>query len=132
MRRDAAALYDWGEWKLAELSHNPYPDTNILHRYRFEGEIQSTPGRDRILCFDPSDRYMRGKQHIIQIEHEWHQLTPRPKECILGKYGITQLVKDDGKTYTAREVAQIMSISVEAFNMNVSRGRKKIMKNIDL
>lgn len=132
MRRDASALYDWGEWKTLELTHNPYPDSNILQRYRFEGEIQSAPGRDRILCFDPKESYMRGKRHVIQIEHAWHQLPPRPKECILGKYGVTQLVKEDGKTYTAKEVAQIMGLSVPAFNMNVSRGRKKIIENIEL
>ena len=132
MRKDAAALYEWGEWKTLELNHNPYPAENILQRYRIEGEIQSSPGRDRILCFDAKESHMRGKGYIHQIEAEWLKLTTRPKECIFGKYVVTQLVRDDGRAYTAKEVAQIMRISVETFNIAVSRGRKKIMENIQL
>lgn len=132
MRKDAAALYTWGEWKTLELSHNPYPSENILQRYRIEGEIQSAPGRDRILCFDAKESHMRGKGFVHEIQSEWLKLPTRQKECVFGKYVVTQMVKGDGRAYTGKEVAQIMGVSVETFNVSVSRGRKKIFENIEL
>lgn len=128
MKKIAAALYSWGEYKIQEIEHNPYPDTNILYRYGVEGEVQGTPSRDKVLCFDPQKQ----PKYIIDINSAWRQLSEKQRECVFGKYVVTQMVDEDGRPYTANQVASLMNISVDTFNRNVSRGRREIDLKVKL
>lgn len=122
MKKITSALYEWGGYKVQEIEHNAYPDTNILHRYSIEGDVQGEKSRDKILCYDPD----RQPKYIIDINAAWRQLNKRTRECVFGKYVVTQLVDDNGVPYTAHQVARLMRISVDSFNRHVSRGRQAI------
>ena len=132
MRRDTAVLYEWGEGMIYDINYNAFSDENILHRWRFEGEIQTAPARDRILCYDPPEGRMKDKGYIIDVHRAWIKLTPKPKECIFGKYVMTQILKDDGNPYTAKEDAKIMQMKFDTFIRNVSRGRTAINSKVKL
>ena len=129
MKTITGAMKEWGKDKLEELNYNPYSETNILERIRWETNIQRSPPRDKILCYDPK----RKKGHINDINREWKKLPKRTRECILGKYVIaTHVVREDGKVYTAREVAHSMEMSLDRFNEIVSRGVRRINSKVGL
>jgi hypothetical protein len=128
MKKITAALNERGDLEIEALGHNPYSDTNILHRYRFEGQIQSSPSRDRVLCFDPK----KCPGYINEIRRAWKRLSKRQRECLYGKYVIARMVKEDGNNRTAREVAISMRMSLDAFNQNVSRARRSITWQVRL
>jgi len=129
VKRITGAMKEWGRDKLEELNYNPYSDTNILERYRWEGNIQRSPPRDKILCYDPKGR----KGYVNDINRAWKKLPKRTKECIIGKFVIaTHVVRDDGKVYTAREVANNMEMSLSRFNEIVSRGVRRINSEVGL
>lgn len=127
MKKISAALYAWGEWKIKELSHNPYSDTNILYRYAREGDIQTMPARDKILCYDGDV-----SAYIHSINRAWLSLPDRQKNCVFGKYSYTWVLKDDGNPRTAREVAMMADISYDTFKQNVSYGVKAIDGRVEL
>lgn len=122
------ALQAWGDDEIEALLHNPYATTNILHRYRFEGQVQSGPSRDKILCHDP--RHRAG--YINEIRVAWKTLSKRQRECLYGKYVVARMIKEDGQQRTAREVANSLLMSLDAFNQNVSRARKAINGKVRL
>ena len=128
MKRITAALYEFGEYKAVEIQHNPYPSINTLYRVHKEGASHSGRPGHRILCHDPS----RQPQHVIDINAAWLKLPNAQKDCVYGKYVVTQLVNEDGQPYTAAQVAQILEMSVDTFNRNVSRGRQVIESNVVL
>jgi len=132
VKRITGAMKEWGRDKLEELNYNPYSNTNILERIRWERNIQRSPPRDKILGYDRHDP--KGKTgHINDINREWKKLPKRTRECILGKYVIaTHVVREDGKVYTARQVANSMEMSLDRFNEIVSRGVRRINSKVGL
>lgn len=127
MKQISAALYAWGEWKLKELSHNPYSDTNIMYRIEKEGRVQTSPSRDKILCYDG-----KAPAYVHDLNRAWRQLPSRQKLCVFGKYAYTQVLKDDGNPYTAREVAMKADITYDTFKENVSYGVRVINGKVEL
>lgn len=128
MKTITAALYAWGKWKVRELTHNPYSDTNILHRYMKNTSVQTMPPRDRILCFDPKD----APQIIIDINREWNKLPRRQKQCVFGKYAMAHLLNEQDQPFTAKMAANRIKVSHDTFDRNASRGRQRIASRVNL
>ena len=127
MKKITAELYQWGKYKLLEFQHNPFSNTNILHRWQFEGEVQSGPTRDKVLCFDPHSQ----PRHVTQINAAWVGLPRRQKYCVLGKYALTQLVDENGQPYTAKQAAKIVGVPFDTFEESWQRGRQAIITRIE-
>ncbi len=126
MKKISAALYAWGEWKIKELSHNPFDDTNILHRYQWEGNIQTSPPRDKILCYDGNVSL-----YIHDINRAWIILPDRQRNCVFGKYALTWVL-NDGQPRTTREVALLADISYDTFKKTCGYGVKAIERKVEL
>ena len=128
MKKITAAMYAWGKWKVGELAHNPYSDTNILHRMIYERSVGCIRPRDRILCYDAKDV----PKYVLDINRAWLSLSRRPKQCVLAKYGLTLLVNDVGQPYTARTAAHVVGVNFDTFERNVRRGVQTIGGRLEM
>lgn len=113
---------------MGELGYNPYSNTNTLYR---AGLMVGSDGRrpgHRILCHDPKREPPR---YVIDIHVAWHSLSRRQKQCVLGKYVLTQMIDaNSGRRITARDAAGIIGVSLDTFGRNASRGTQKIKTKI--
>lgn len=122
IKKITGAMYTWGQDQLRSSNYNPHSSTNTLDRYRKEGEVQSAPARDRILCYDPKDR----DQIVIDIQQEWLKLGKLQKLCVWGKFVSTQEIKEDGNLITAKEIAKELGLHKDKFDEHWSRGVRRI------
>ncbi len=100
MKKAMGLLGEWGAFVQAHMHHDGYPEENILYRWARVGEIQDTPGRDKILCPDmPS--------HLRRVEVAVNKLPNLEEKCV--RMWFCSPLRDDNKRYTARQLARATS-----------------------
>jgi len=136
IKKITGAMYTWGKDQLRSNNYNPHSSTNTLDRYRKEGEVQSAPARDKILCYDPKEPKTEQAEQILResnaIQREWLKLDKWQKACVYGKFVETQEIKEDGNLTTAKEVADNLGIGKDKFDEHWSRGVRRINGKLEL
>lgn len=122
MRRDI--FDDWGYEQVMNLFRTGYSTENILYRYATQGAIDEQPGTSRVLCWGGTGRYS-------DITRYWLQLPPKQHRVFYIRYVIMQLAREDGRVWTARDAANMISMSHAAFKQNLKKACANIRRKIN-
>jgi hypothetical protein len=127
MKKSTLALYEWGEYALISIGHNPYNEENTLYRNMTEGQVQSNPSTSPILCADP-----HVPKYVKDIDRAILQLGRREQACLFGKFARTQEVNEDGQPYTAAQVAAVLGMDKTKFESIVSYAVRAVERMVAL
>ena len=113
-------LREFGDFVIAHMHLDGFPEENIIYRWARIGEIQDAPPRDKILCVDMP-------MHLKRVDIALKKLPNWEEKCV--RMWFCAPLKEDGNIYTKRELARILGVkSKYKFNYYLRAGQKKAKK----
>ena len=116
MKKSYGLFQEFGDFVIAHMHHDGYPEENILYRWARVGEVQDTPGRDKILCPDMP-------AHLRRVDVIFSRLPNLEEKCV--RIWFCAPVRDDGKNYTKRQLARMLKMSKYKFDSILKYGIRR-------
>ena len=116
MKKAMGLLGEWGAFVQAHLHHDGFPEENILYRWARVGEIQDTPGRDKILCVDMP-------AHLRRVDVALRRFPNLEQKCVTMWFCAPP--RDDGEPYTKRQLAKKLKMSKYKFDSILKYGIRR-------
>jgi len=116
MKKSYGLLREFGDFVIAHMHHEGYPEENILYRWARIGEVQDPPARDKILCVDMP-------AHLRRVDVALKRLPNLEEKCV--RIWFCSPLKDDGQVYTRRELARMLKMSKWKFDSVLKYGIRR-------
>lgn len=113
MKKSYGLLVEYFQFEVKHLHRDGYPSENLLYRWGMEGEVQSPPPKDKILCEDMPP-------HLRKVAQALKGFPSLESRC-LWIYFCAPL-REDQKPYTKSQLAKMLHVNKGKFKAELKKG----------